>query len=247
MELKQKLIDKIPLYFAKSKENLAVVIIYHGFLSSSMRQEERTGIISSFYNAGFSVLAVDAVKHGQREDAAIFNEQEYYQKEREIFYIVEDSGLEIEKIIEFIDENLEGKKKKIYCAGISMGGLISAIAVSHERVEGAIIMASTLKFQKFAEERLAREGEKIEKKDSDFISSIEPLKNSKIYSKNLFLAYGECDEVVMPEISIEGYEEVKSKQSGKNVEIKRYSGGHTDNQEMIDDGIAWLKQLVCKG
>ena len=248
MEINQIIYEGIPLYIAKNQGNSPVVIIYHGFLSSSMRQEERTGIISSFYNAGFSVVAVDAVKHGRRKEAEEFSGESYEKQERELFYIVKESSDEFGKITDYIIKNGIGNQNKIYCAGISMGGLISGVALSHERAAGALILSSTLCFKEFAEEICEKKGYILTEEEKLFLENIEPLKSSEIYGKNIFIAAAENDAVIPIKFSREGAEKlINGKKENAVIEFRSYQGGHCDNSEMIQDGIRWLKQLNARG
>lgn len=248
MEINQIIYEEIPLYIAKNRENSPLVIIYHGFLSYSMRQEERTGIINSFYNAGFSVIAVDAVKHGKRQEAEEFMSESYEKQERELFYIVKESADEFEKITDYIIKNNIGDKNKIYCAGISMGGLISGVALSHKRAAGALIFSSTLLFKEFAEDICEKKGYKLTEEESIFLENIEPLKSSEIYEKNIFIAAAEYDSVIPIKFSRKGAEKlINGKKENAVIEFRSYQGGHCDNDEMIQDGIHWLKQLTERG
>ena len=241
MNLIKKNYNGIPLYIAENLNSKVMILLFHGFLSSTQRQNERTEIMEKFYNAGFSVTAIDSVKHGERADFAEFNKMEYLKKERELFYIVEESSKEIDDIIDILTKEKKINNKKVFCCGLSMGGLISWKAASNSKIDGAIIMAATPYFKRFAEYNLERKGDKLTREEIDFLEQIEPFNNIELLrKKTIFIASGSEDIIIPSFFSEEGYKALNKKQNNLNIVYKVYKGGHSDNIEMINGAIKWL-------
>ncbi len=253
MDIKFLNYNGIPIYYAAKEKNLPIVLVFHGFTSSSLRQEERTGILSKMYNSGFCVVAVDAVKHGARAGAEEFLLMEPQKQEEMMFEIVEETADEINGIVKFIKESGIGDEKRVGITGISMGGFITFRAVVlADELKAFAPMVSSPYFEEFAKYALKKNGiENFEEYEEKFkkLRELEPLKNKECFlDKNLFIMAGELDNTVPEYFSRKGYEELKEvyekSRCSDMIKYKSYYATHSENEEMIKDMIEWFKKVL---
>ena len=222
MDIKFLNYNGIHIYYAAKEKNLPIVLVFHGFTSSSLRQEERTGILSKLYNSGFCVVAVDAVKHGARAGAEEFLLLESQKQEEMLFDIVVESAMEMEEILKFIKKSGIGDGKRIGITGISMGGfIVFKTAELTDEVRYLVPMVSSPYFEEFAKYALKKIGiENFEEYEERFeiLREVEPLKNKERFlDKNIFIMAGELDNTVPEYFSRKGYEELKELYSANGV------------------------------
>jgi uncharacterized protein len=253
MDIKLLNYKGIPLYYTAKEKNLPTVIVFHGFTSSSLRQEERTGILSKLYQNGFCVVAVDAVKHGVRVGAEEFLMMESQKQEEMMFEIVEETADEINHILKFIKDSGIGDSTRVGVTGISMGGFITfRAAILTDELKAFAPMVSSPYFEEFAKYALKKNGiENFQEYEEKFkkIMKLEPLKNKERFlDKNLFIIAGELDNTVPEEFSKKGYKELKEvyEKNGchKMIKYKSYPAAHCENEEMIKDMIEWFKEVL---
>lgn len=253
MDIKSLNYNGIPIYYAAKEKNFPTVIVFHGFTSSSLRQEERTGILSKLYNSGFCVVAVDAVKHGARAGAEEFLLMEPQKQEEMMFEIVEETADEINGILKFLKDSRIGDEKRVGVTGISMGGFITfRTAVLTKEVKAFAPMVSSPYFEEFAKYVLKKNGiENFEEYEDKFkkLREIEPLKNNKYFlNKYLFIMAGKFDNTVPEYFSRKGYNELKEvyekSRCSDMIKYKSYYATHCENEEMINDMIEWFKEIL---
>jgi pimeloyl-ACP methyl ester carboxylesterase len=110
-----------------------MMLFYHGFTCTKETHEEE---MNSLVRAGFLVVSLDNVGHGERrypKFAEIFSDERWVTEpeaaEADFLQIVRETAQEVPMIIDALLERGWARPDRLGIAGISMGGMISYAAI----------------------------------------------------------------------------------------------------------------------
>lgn len=195
-------VNRIPMLSVtkinNTNERLPTLIFYHGFTSG---KENNLTIGYLLAEKGYRVIFPDCEHHGERFSQVT-------EQERELLFwdIVIQSIEELLTIKSYLKENDLLLNERIGVAGTSMGGMITAGALTmYSWIKCAGLLMSSSKLQSFAQILIDNYNENNESKISNeekrrVLNKIEPYDLyyhiDKLNKRPLFLWHGKDDDVV---------------------------------------------------
>ena len=253
MHLRNTSINSIPvieLYREKvEREQRPIIIILHGFDSSKERKLQHAYIAAA---AGAFVVLPDAVRHGDREDAA-FAALSYEQKAGFLFDIVEETAAEIDTILDHYQQQSFIRTGDCGLIGTSMGGMIVYEYLARfgvDRIRASAVIISTPDFGSVIDRSLKNKAYEniLSPSQIQRIKSGQPLPSILgLRDFPLYLVNAEDDPTIPIEPVRALYKKLHHSYSEKDtVRMRTYrDNGHRTTPEMMKESVEWLsKQLL---
>ncbi len=226
----------VALYSAKSSKRL--MFVQHGIFGNKEKVLKLLG--PSLVKIGYTVVAVDAKKHGERREEP-FASRDKIHAELELFDIVEHTA---EDILAIYSDCFSKRFDRFDILGVSMGGYIAYnVAVKTDKIRNLIALISSPNyaesaFNGFREADYEKHKQRIEKEKRK-IKKMDPSEQSeKLRFERAILMNGKQDDVISPIYTQRFVED----HPNKNIVFRLYDTGHRIVRPMHEDLLELLKK-----
>ncbi len=188
----------VPVALYTSEHSDRLMFVQHGIFGSKEKVLKLLG--PSLVKIGYTVVAVDAKKHGERREEP-FASRDKVLSELELFDIVDRTSDDILKVY---GERFASRFERFDVLGVSMGGYIAYnVAVKTENVHTLVALLSSPNYSESAfngftekdfakhEARIVEEREKIARMDPS-------AQSEKLTFSRAILMNGKNDEIIPP-------------------------------------------------
>ncbi|WP_188402941.1 alpha/beta fold hydrolase [Fictibacillus barbaricus] len=250
VSIQKGLIGDIPFLMAEKKENngkaLPLFIFIHGYTSA---KEHNLHFAYSLAEKGFRVILPDALHHGERISSNPPKSMDY-----DFWNIVYQGIQDVNKIMEWADENEFVSDGKIAVGGTSMGAIITyGSLVNYPNISAGCALMGTAAHEKFARwqiERIQKAGYEIPLSTSELEESFNHIREydliqniEKLNNRPLFIWHSEVDAVIPYEFA-KPYIETLTKKNSMSVYMNDKTSGHKVSRAAYLNAVEWIAQQM---
>lgn len=251
IQINREIWEGIPLLICEKTEfvgePLAVMTYLHGITGA---KEDNLSIGYLLAERGFRVILPDAHLHGEREQSDIESLELHF------FDIIQKSIAELAIIYEKLNQDCLIKNGSFTLAGTSMGGIITAAALTnYPWISQAGIMMGTAFFQRFAKsliQQAVANGVELPLTDEEIAKLLDGLKHydlslnlDQLQNRPLFIWHGEKDPVVPFQHARDFYELLKQEQANAETItfVSEKNTGHKVSRQARLALVDWISQM----
>lgn len=240
-------IEDIPVIVMEpkeAKEDIATIVLYHGWSSSKETQRIRGFILSS---VGYRVVIPDSINHGERDAFTHYGSE----KREELWTTALSSIDEWPVLFRGLVDKYNINKDNIGIIGNSMGGIIaSGIYTHNDYIKALVVLNGTMAWENTNNivkddvnitmtEKLKGIENRIEKKD--------PIKNiNLLVNRPILLLHGDADDSVSIESQRLFYNHIGPKYDEKEkIKLMEYPRlNHYVTTNMMEEAILFFKRYI---
>lgn len=228
----------IPLneYYLDGYNHKGLVIVQHGFQSNKSRGSDYLSI--NLARLGYFVVAIDALKHGERKEEPFVSMEDYY-RYADAFNVVDKTS---DEIIDLFESYYQSTFSKFDMIGVSMGGFIAYVVSQRcNYVSKLLPVITTPDFTKLATTRTNVPGiEEYRKEVKQYLPMIDEMsphdKFDKLSFDSMYLLSCTEDPVIDYQPTVSYYENHKD----INLKLSLYEDGHVVNRKMQVDILEYI-------
>jgi uncharacterized protein len=242
--VKEKTVGNIPCLLMHPDTDMAnpTLLLYHGWGSSKENQLFLGSILAA---QGFSVIAPDAPRHGQRASidfSAPVAVRKYF------WEVVLEATEEAATLLSTVQGWRQVDGSRIAVAGISMGSFIgSAVFMDAKELMAGVFLLGCGAWVNAARRW---DPEKMYPTAAQWshIQRVNPIgRPEAVNGRPVLLLHGDADPVVSVELQREYYQVLSSHPAGHGVRLVETLGlGHFLELDMIETASEWLRKNMAK-
>lgn len=225
-------------------DDMATIILYHGWSSCKENQRIRGFILAS---AGYRVVIADAINHGERNAFSEYG----LDKGDEMWTTVFNSIDEWDLLVDGLIDKYGIDKDKIGLIGNSMGGITAGgIYTENKNIRVLVVLNGSMAWENTnniikdtINITMTEKLKGIEKR----IKRIDPIKNiDLLVDRPIMLLHGDSDEIVSVDSERLFFNEINSRYKDKRkIKFIEYEGlNHLVTTNMMEESIVFFNQYL---